>query len=84
MSESEPPKTGKCYCGCGGDTSGHWVPGHDRHAEGALLQLVYGKQWITDIVAMLGYGPSNSIVEAAKAAQQAKLAQPLAHHRSTR
>lgn len=69
---NEPHKTGKCWCGCGGATRGYWVPGHDRHAEGALMELVYGKRWITDIVAMLGYGPSNSIVEAAKAARSAK------------
>lgn len=68
----DPPKTGLCYCGCGGKTDGYWVRGHDRRAELALFELVYGRSTITNVVWMMGYGPSKSIVEAANAAMKVK------------
>ena len=72
----DPPKTGKCYCGCGGATTGYWVRGHDRHAEGAVFELVYGERRITDVVLMLGYGPKKSIVRAAEATRRIKVKLP--------
>ena len=54
--------TGKCWCGCGKPTDGFWRPGHDRKAETALLEIVYGDGTTVDRLARLGYGPDNSII----------------------
>ena len=61
---AEPPKTGKCWCGCNDDTGGHFAQGHDRRAQEALLGIIYGDRTTVEVLAMLGYGPSNSVVEA--------------------
>ena len=33
MCNNNPPKVGKCYCGCGKKTKGYFVSSHDRKAE---------------------------------------------------
>lgn len=58
------PKTGKCWCGCDEDTKGHFARGHDRRAQEALLGIVYGRRNTVEVLAMLGYSPSNSVTEA--------------------
>ena len=55
--------TGKCWCGCGEPTDGFWRPGHDRKAETALLDIVYGDGTTADRLERLGYGPQNSIIK---------------------
>ena len=57
-------RTGKCWCGCGHDTNGYWSPkgGHDLQARTALYEIVYGGNTTADVLAMLGYGPDNSII----------------------
>ena len=42
MSNGDPPKVGVCYCGCGGRTGGHWVPGHDARGLRDVIEAVYG------------------------------------------
>ena len=54
---------GKCWCGCGKPTDGYWHPGHDRKAQQALLEMVYGEGTVADWVARLGYGPASSVIE---------------------
>ena len=56
--------TGTCWCGCGEPTNNYFHPGHDRKAEKALLEIVYGQRSIADMLAMLGYGPENSVAAA--------------------
>lgn len=56
--------TGKCWCGCGEDTGGHFAQGHDRRAQEALLDIVYGTGTIAEKLAMLGFGPTHSVVKA--------------------
>lgn len=60
----EASKTGKCWCGCGRKTKAHFVSGHDRKAEAALLDIVYGKGRTVEKLAMLGYSPKNSVRKA--------------------
>ena len=62
----KPPKTGKCWCGCAKDTGGHFASGCDRRAQQALLEIVYGNRKTVEVLAMLGYGPENSVLKAAK------------------
>ena len=59
--KAEP--TGKCWCGCGKPTKSYWCPGHDRDAQQALLDIVYGTGTTADWLARLGYGPDNSVIE---------------------
>ena len=54
---------GKCWCGCGKPTKSYWRSGHDRKAQQALLETVYGEGTIADWLARLGYGPENSVVD---------------------
>jgi hypothetical protein len=40
----KPPKTVRqCACGCGGQTSGHFVPGHDSRLHGWIRKLADGR-----------------------------------------
>lgn len=50
-----PPKTGRCYCGCGRRTNGWWAPGHDTSA-------------LHDTLRRLGYGDGTGGVDGATAA----------------
>ena len=60
----KPSKTGKCWCGCGCKTNSHFVSGHDRKAEVALLDIIYGKRRTVEKLAMLGYSPKNGVTKA--------------------
>ena len=53
---NEPPRTGNCYCGCGGSTKGYFVPTHDRIAESFVIKTEYGS--IAAFLAAHGYGPT--------------------------
>lgn len=66
---AEAPKTGKCWCGCNKDTGGHFASGCDRKAERALLEIIYGKREIVEVLAMLGYSPTRAVIDAAKRLQ---------------
>ncbi len=57
-------KTGKCWCGCGAATESYFKQGHDRKAEIALLGIAHGGLKTGEILAVLGYGPDNSVVKA--------------------
>jgi len=61
---AEPPKTGKCWCGCNEDTGSHFAQGHDKRAQEALLEIIYGDRTTVEVLAMLGYSPSNSVTGA--------------------
>ena len=52
---SEPPRTGTCYCGCGGRTQKHFVQTHDRPAESFVIKTEYGS--IAAFLIAHGYGP---------------------------
>jgi len=59
--------TGKCWCGCGKKPKKRtslFMQGHDRRAEQALLEIVYGQSTVADILEMLGYSPEKSICTA--------------------
>lgn len=58
--------TGTCYCGCGEQTpiGAFFRPGHDKRAEAALLAVRYGTQ-VARLLAVHGYGPDRSVVDAA-------------------
>lgn len=51
--------TGKCFCGCGQETSGRafFVQTHDRRAESKVIKAEYGS--IADFVVAHGYGPDH-------------------------
>ena len=66
--------TGTCWCGCGKATEGHFAQGHDRRAQEALLDIVYGSGIIADKLAQLGYGPNHSVVEASQKLEKARQA----------
>jgi hypothetical protein len=51
-----PPKVGTCYCGCGGDTGGYWVTGHDHNALMMLAQLQWQSSETAQLVVNAGYG----------------------------
>jgi S-DNA-T family DNA segregation ATPase FtsK/SpoIIIE len=51
------PKVGTCYCGCGRDTGGCWVAGHDHSALVMLAQLQWQASDAAQIVVNAGYGP---------------------------
>ena len=53
---NEPPRTGSCYCGCGGWTKGYFVPSHDRRAESFAISAEYGS--IAAFLVAHGYGPT--------------------------
>lgn len=59
-------QTSLCWCGCGQQTAAgkHFVPGHDRKAEAALVRLEYGS--IAELLAHHGFGPEKSVVAAAE------------------
>lgn len=54
---------GKCWCGCQEPTNGYWRAGHDRKAQQALLEMVYGEGMVADWLAQLGYGPDNIVID---------------------
>ena len=58
--------TGRCWCGYGSPTGEgkHFVRYHDRKAEAALVKVEYGS--IADMLAHHGFGPGNSVVDAAE------------------
>ena len=49
--------TGECWCGCEGETTpgNFWVPGHDKFAESAVINLKYGS--VAEFIVENGYGP---------------------------
>ena len=58
--------TGLCWCGCG-ERKGvgkHFVIGHDRKAEVALVKVKYGS--IVEMLAHHRFGPEKSVVAAAE------------------
>jgi hypothetical protein len=57
------PKVGVCYCGCGGQTRGHWVPGHDARAA-SMLEHLHGHSDTAERVLQRGYGPGGENLEA--------------------
>jgi hypothetical protein len=59
--EMTAPKTGKCYCGCGKDTSRHFREGegHDGQALSMLNFLKYGTTNVAEILQAEGFGPNN-------------------------
>lgn len=60
--KAEP--TGPCWCGCGETTGKYFHKGCDRKVEKALLEIIYGRGSIADVLAMLGYGPEHSVTAA--------------------
>ena len=48
---------GACWCGCGSDTTpgNFWVPGHDKRAEAAVINLKYGS--VAEFLVEHGFGP---------------------------
>ena len=46
--------TGECLCGCGAETKlgSFFLPGHDKVAESAVVNVEYG-----DVLDQHGYGP---------------------------
>ena len=53
----DPEKTGKCYCGCGKSTKGHFHKGGgDSTAKGMFLHIHYGSN--AALLVEHGYGPS--------------------------
>lgn len=52
------PKTGTCYCGCGRNTNGYFVTGHDAASSGMVLKLIHGSTQA--LVASAGFGPGSS------------------------
>ncbi len=58
MEVNEAPVPGtKCWCGCGSEPKegAFFMPGHERAAEGAVVQLVYGG--VPQFLAAHGFGP---------------------------
>ena len=53
---NEPPRTGSCYCGCGGRTNAYFVATHDRIAESFVIKMEYGS--IAAFLVAHGYGPT--------------------------
>ena len=55
--ENTPSPTGQCFCGCGSGTKpgAHFLPGHERAAEAAVVTLIYGD--IPSFLARHGFGP---------------------------
>jgi hypothetical protein len=49
--------TGECWCGCGEEAAlgKFFKPGHDRKAEGAVIQREYGS--VAAFLKAHGYGP---------------------------
>ena len=56
--------TGLCGCGERAGVGKHFVTGHDRKAEGALVKVKYGS--IAEMLAHHGFGPEKSVVAAAE------------------
>jgi hypothetical protein len=55
------PPTGWCFCGCGGATDSHFVPGHDSHALWAIIRERWGTtaDFVKDHNPSAGDPPSN-------------------------
>ena len=49
--------TGYCLCGCRGETKigSFFLPGHDKFAESAVINIVYGS--IPEFLTAHGFGP---------------------------
>ncbi len=49
--------TGECWCGCGGDTTqgNFFLPGHDKVAESAVINIEYGS--VADFLVAHGFKP---------------------------
>lgn len=50
--------TGECYCGCGEDMkepTSFFLPGHDKVAESAVINLEYGS--VAEFMVKYGFGP---------------------------
>ena len=47
-------ETGYCYCGCGGRTGGHVVPGHDPKVGVNLLRQLRGDRNIARVIGEMG------------------------------
>lgn len=60
-----PPKTGRCCCGRGEETNGHFHPGHDTRAR-AMLAYVTGENTAV-LLALCQYGPAQSLYDEAVA-----------------
>ena len=50
--------TGDCWCGCGSETTpgNFFVPGHDKVAESAVINLKYGS--VAEFMVAHDFGPS--------------------------
>ena len=58
MCNGDPPKEGKCYCGCGGSTKRHFKSGHDRRALNFVVKAEYGG--INAFLEKFGYNPGQA------------------------
>jgi len=47
----KPRPTKPCTCGCGGQTAGLWVPGHDARAKGYALRIERDIMKLSDVPA---------------------------------
>ena len=45
--------TRPCYCGCGGETQGRFVPGHDARFHGWARKIAKGELTMDEVVAVL-------------------------------
>jgi hypothetical protein len=65
MSSTQLIPTGRCFCGCGGETppGRFFVPTHDRVAEAAVLRERYGSiaaSWSTTGLALIARCPKRA------------------------
>jgi hypothetical protein len=49
--------TGQCWCGCGDEAKigRFFLPGHDKAAESAVIELLYGG--VAEFIVEQGFGP---------------------------
>lgn len=65
MKRVEAVKTGKCYCGCGGDTQSYFLPGHDLKAVKSFIKLEFGS--IANLLITYGWAPKDATAATEKA-----------------
>ena len=61
MGRGKAEPTGKCWCGCGGETrpGSYFLPGHDTQARAALEKREYGN--LANMLAHHGFSPENGV-----------------------
>ena len=64
--------TGECWCGCGEEAKigRFFLPGHDKAAESAVIEVLYGG--VPDFLDRQGFGPGKRNARKELAATRAK------------